>query len=562
MTERQKVIAFALGYLFKSNRLSFGVDDASKWITVHPNGKGPKKSGDGDKKGRRILIDEETGFIFGGMGSENGKTIKQVVQNNKNRKEVKQASKRPGATTLGWSGNQVTSQPATQTQEPTQETEEQKQERLLSGPSSDPQAREARAKAGKSILDDLNYDSDWVYDEQAKSYVNNKDKIQVLNKNRIRIFIDDPNAENTKALLNRFGVVNADKKERVQILYKKIWDNSIEKMDKSQIGKLPNQQEKEQLTAEVRANPAYEKFFNQYKGGDKTSSTIDAKQNLAEAMGGMDAPSREAYLNLLNKLNYSEFKGNSVGGRFASGWSDAGGIELNSDISKYYNVNEVMIHELSHALDASDGSGLSYKHKIADGLKADMDNLVKKYYRVTAPKNAKEIIAKYKSENKEYKQGELFSRLFPNVDPKKDLDLPDSSIEYYEKYEWLQNFNTRRFNTLVAKRFNYPFVSEKLGTTIIGSNPEVHRLLLEMADKGAVNARYLPSIKKKLNGHGSTYYKNRKNGGIDSELFAETSAIRNRDYETYSKLKEIFPEYIKRYEAAYSEALDWSRQPN
>jgi hypothetical protein len=56
--------------------------DEDKWVTVHPNGKGPKKNGDGDKKGQPVLIDGETGEVKGGMGGKfTGKRIGEIKKN-------------------------------------------------------------------------------------------------------------------------------------------------------------------------------------------------------------------------------------------------------------------------------------------------------------------------------------------------------------------------------------------------------------------------------------------------------------------------------------------------
>ena len=44
--------------------------DESKWITVHPGGKGMKKDGSGEKGGTPVLIDDATGEIKGGMGGK------------------------------------------------------------------------------------------------------------------------------------------------------------------------------------------------------------------------------------------------------------------------------------------------------------------------------------------------------------------------------------------------------------------------------------------------------------------------------------------------------------
>lgn len=66
--------AYALGIAF-GRGLSLAFDEA-KWITVHPNGKGPNLSTGEDIKGRRMLIDGETGTVLGGAGGKfTGKKI-------------------------------------------------------------------------------------------------------------------------------------------------------------------------------------------------------------------------------------------------------------------------------------------------------------------------------------------------------------------------------------------------------------------------------------------------------------------------------------------------------
>jgi hypothetical protein len=54
-------------------------EDDSKWITVHPGGKGPKVDGSGDKGGTPVLIDNDTGRILGGMGGKfTGQKINEI----------------------------------------------------------------------------------------------------------------------------------------------------------------------------------------------------------------------------------------------------------------------------------------------------------------------------------------------------------------------------------------------------------------------------------------------------------------------------------------------------
>ncbi|MBS5291694.1 MAG: hypothetical protein KHY22_04130 [Sutterella wadsworthensis] len=38
-------------------------NDEARWITIHPNGNGAKAGGSGDKTGRRVLIDSDSGII-------------------------------------------------------------------------------------------------------------------------------------------------------------------------------------------------------------------------------------------------------------------------------------------------------------------------------------------------------------------------------------------------------------------------------------------------------------------------------------------------------------------
>ncbi len=71
--------AYGLGAAFRAglpfyhgHRLA---QDASKWITVHPNGRGLTKKGE-KAKGQPVLIDGQTGEVLGGMGGKfNGQHI-------------------------------------------------------------------------------------------------------------------------------------------------------------------------------------------------------------------------------------------------------------------------------------------------------------------------------------------------------------------------------------------------------------------------------------------------------------------------------------------------------
>ena len=65
--------AFRLGKAFKDGAnyaRETLAQDADKWITVHPGGKGPKANGKGNKGGTPVLIDGETGRVKGGMGGK------------------------------------------------------------------------------------------------------------------------------------------------------------------------------------------------------------------------------------------------------------------------------------------------------------------------------------------------------------------------------------------------------------------------------------------------------------------------------------------------------------
>lgn len=58
--------------------------DSPQWITTHPNGKGPKASGKGNKKGQHVLIESTTGEVLGGAGGKfNGKHITEMSRKNK-----------------------------------------------------------------------------------------------------------------------------------------------------------------------------------------------------------------------------------------------------------------------------------------------------------------------------------------------------------------------------------------------------------------------------------------------------------------------------------------------
>ncbi|GAB1824725.1 hypothetical protein [Turicimonas sp. TL08] len=77
-------LSFSIGQAFKrNNRIA---EDASKWITVHPNGK--------EAKGRPALIDESTGNILGGMGGKfTGKHISKAKSDKKLNEEHEQRVK-------------------------------------------------------------------------------------------------------------------------------------------------------------------------------------------------------------------------------------------------------------------------------------------------------------------------------------------------------------------------------------------------------------------------------------------------------------------------------------
>lgn len=54
-------------------------NDEARWITIHPSGKGAKAGGSGNKTGRRVLIDSDSGIILKGMGGAfKGKPLSQI----------------------------------------------------------------------------------------------------------------------------------------------------------------------------------------------------------------------------------------------------------------------------------------------------------------------------------------------------------------------------------------------------------------------------------------------------------------------------------------------------
>ena len=78
--------AYAIGLMMGLMSKGLTYDEA-KWVTLHPAGKGPKASGEGNKKGVPALIDGTTGKILGGLGGKfTGKTIKQVKASSKKAK--------------------------------------------------------------------------------------------------------------------------------------------------------------------------------------------------------------------------------------------------------------------------------------------------------------------------------------------------------------------------------------------------------------------------------------------------------------------------------------------
>lgn len=91
-------MAFAVG---KKHCRFLGAQDADKWITVHPGGKGPKSNGKGNRKGTPVLIDGDTGKVKGGMGGKfNGMHISEArkdfsgpVQTKKNKTDREKKQK-------------------------------------------------------------------------------------------------------------------------------------------------------------------------------------------------------------------------------------------------------------------------------------------------------------------------------------------------------------------------------------------------------------------------------------------------------------------------------------
>lgn len=82
MTDAKRLgAAFCAGLFFTRGRNV--AQDAAKWITVHPNGKGLTKTGE-KAKGQPVLIDGETGEVLGGMGGKfNGRHISAVPKRGK-----------------------------------------------------------------------------------------------------------------------------------------------------------------------------------------------------------------------------------------------------------------------------------------------------------------------------------------------------------------------------------------------------------------------------------------------------------------------------------------------
>lgn len=74
--------AFFLGYWMwleiDAGKIVF---DGKRWITMHPDGKGPKADGSGNKKGRRVQIESTTGEIL--KGPFKGQKINELSKNNK-----------------------------------------------------------------------------------------------------------------------------------------------------------------------------------------------------------------------------------------------------------------------------------------------------------------------------------------------------------------------------------------------------------------------------------------------------------------------------------------------
>lgn len=82
MTDAKRLgAAFRAGLFFSRGRNV--AQDAAKWITVHPNGKGLTKTGE-KAKGQPVLIDGETGEVLGGMGGKfTGRHISAVPKRGK-----------------------------------------------------------------------------------------------------------------------------------------------------------------------------------------------------------------------------------------------------------------------------------------------------------------------------------------------------------------------------------------------------------------------------------------------------------------------------------------------
>lgn len=53
---------YALGCKHRQTKAETANDEA-RWITIHPNGNGAKAGGSGNKTGRRVLIDSDSGII-------------------------------------------------------------------------------------------------------------------------------------------------------------------------------------------------------------------------------------------------------------------------------------------------------------------------------------------------------------------------------------------------------------------------------------------------------------------------------------------------------------------
>lgn len=74
--------AFFLGYWMlleiDAGKIVF---DGKRWITMYPDGKGPKADGSGNKKGRRVQIESTTGEIL--KGPFKGQKINELSKNNK-----------------------------------------------------------------------------------------------------------------------------------------------------------------------------------------------------------------------------------------------------------------------------------------------------------------------------------------------------------------------------------------------------------------------------------------------------------------------------------------------